>query len=51
MNLGCTENERIDEDINLFYNALVRDDKFISERLHLLANTMYEAGCGRDIRE
>lgn len=43
----CIENEFIDEDIKLFEKALVRDDEFLSERLHLLANLLTEMGYGR----
>ena len=42
----CTDNERIGEDIKLFYDALVRDDEFLSERLHLLANMLLDMGYG-----
>ncbi|MBP6333540.1 MAG: hypothetical protein KA342_08805, partial [Aminivibrio sp.] len=31
----CTDNPRIDEDIQLFSQALSRDDELLSERLHL----------------
>ncbi len=46
----CKDNELIDEDIKLFRDALNRDDELISERLHLLANKLYEAGYGRNIK-
>lgn len=42
----CTDNERIGEDIKLFSDALVRDDEFLSERLHLLANMLLDMGYG-----
>ena len=42
----CTDNERIGEDIKLFSDALVRDDEFLSERLHLLANILLDMGYG-----
>lgn len=42
----CTENPMIDEDIKLFADALARDDEMLSERLHLLANLLREAGYG-----
>jgi hypothetical protein len=43
----CTENEMIDEDIRLFSEALSRDDEMLSERLHLLADMLYNMGYGR----
>ena len=43
----CTENEKIDEDISLFYNVLAKDDEMISERLHTLANMLADMGYGR----
>lgn len=42
----CTENPMLDEDIRLFADALARDDEMLSERLHLLANLLREAGYG-----
>lgn len=42
----CTENPMIDEDIKLFADTLARDDEMLSERLHLLANLLREAGYG-----
>lgn len=42
----CTENPLIDEDIQLFADTLARDDEFLSERLHLLANLLKEMGYG-----
>lgn len=42
----CTENPMIDEDIKLFADALCQDDERLSERLHLLANLLREAGYG-----
>lgn len=42
----CTENPMIDQDIKLFADALARDDELLSERLHLLANLLREAGYG-----
>jgi hypothetical protein len=42
----CTENPMIDEDIKLFSDALSRDDEFLSERLHRLANLLREMGYG-----
>jgi len=43
----CTDNELIDEDIKLFFDALSRDDELISERLHLLADMLRDMGYGR----
>ena len=40
----CTDNKMIDGDIRLFQEALSRDDEMLSERLHLLANLLNEAG-------
>jgi hypothetical protein len=37
-----TENEKIDEDIRLFSQALSQDDELISERLHRLAAILRE---------
>lgn len=42
----CTENACIDEDIQLFSQALSNDDELLSERLHLLANLLREMGYG-----
>lgn len=42
----CTENPMIDEDIKLFADVLSRDDELLSERLHVLANLLREAGYG-----
>jgi hypothetical protein len=42
----CTDNEKIGEDIQLFANALARDDEMLSERLHLLANMLRSLGYG-----
>ena len=44
---ACRENPFLDEDIALLRNALQRDDELLSERLHLLANTLYDSGYGR----
>jgi hypothetical protein len=38
----CTENERIDEDIRLFGQALSNDDELIAERLFTLARILKE---------
>ena len=43
----CTDNPRIDEDIQLFSQALSRDDELLSERLHLLADLLRDMGYGR----
>ncbi len=42
----CTENPMIDEDIKLFGDALSKDDEFLSERLHVLARILADAGYG-----
>ncbi len=42
----CTGNENIGEDIQLFADALARDDEMLSERLHLLANMLRSLGYG-----
>ncbi|MEW6515328.1 MAG: DUF6530 family protein [candidate division FCPU426 bacterium] len=38
----CTANDKIDEDIKLFQQALSQDDELISERLHTLARILKE---------
>lgn len=43
---ACTDNPMLDEDIKLLQDVLSRDDELLSERLHLLANTLREAGYG-----
>lgn len=40
----ATDNERIDEDIALFRDALAQDDELLSERLRILAQVLKEAG-------
>jgi len=40
----CTENERIDEDIQLFQQALSNDDELLGERLSALARILKEMG-------
>lgn len=40
----CTENEKIDEDIKLFQQALSNDDEMIGERLHVLSKLLKEMG-------
>lgn len=42
----CTENDHIDEDIQLFDKALHEQDERLSERLHVLARTLREMGYG-----
>lgn len=40
----CTENEKIDEDIKLFSQALSDDDELIGERLRTLSRILKELG-------
>ncbi len=40
----CTNNEMIDEDIELFSQALSKDDELLSERLIVLAGILREMG-------
>ncbi len=40
----CTENERIDEDIQLFSRALSQDDELLGERMRVLARILKEMG-------
>ena len=40
----CTDNEKIDEDIKLFRQALSNDDELIGERLRILARILKEMG-------
>ncbi|NLT94573.1 MAG: hypothetical protein GXW85_03400 [Clostridia bacterium] len=40
----CTDNEKIEEDIKLFSQALSNDDELISERLRPLARILKEMG-------
>lgn len=42
----CTENPMIDDDIKLFRDALAKDDELLSERFHVLARLLAEAGYG-----
>ncbi len=42
----CAQNPMIDEDIQLFRDALARDDELLSERLHVLARILNEAEYG-----
>ncbi len=41
----CTDNEKIDEDIKLFRQALSDDDELIGERLRTLSRILREMGC------
>ncbi len=40
----CTDNEKIDEDIKLFSQALSNDDELLGERLRTLARILEEMG-------
>lgn len=40
----CTDNEKIDEDIKLFSQALSNDDELIGERLRVLSRILKEMG-------
>lgn len=40
----CTENERIDDDIQLFRDALVKDDELLSERYAVLSRLLKDLG-------
>ncbi len=40
----CTDNEKIDEDIKLFSQALSNDDELIGERLRMLSRILKEMG-------
>jgi hypothetical protein len=40
----CTDNERIDDDMKLFSQALSNDDELLSERLHTLSSILKEMG-------
>ncbi|RKN75803.1 DUF6530 family protein [Paenibacillus ginsengarvi] len=40
----CTDNERINEDLKLFYQALSEDDEMIGERLRTLSTILQEMG-------
>ena len=42
----CTDNEKIDEDIRLFRQALSDDDEIIGERLRILSRLLNEMGYG-----
>ena len=41
----CTENDMIDEDIELFIQAFSIDDELIIGRLFILARILREMGC------
>ena len=43
----CVDNPCIEEDIQLFRDALQKDDEMLSERLRLLANILIEMGYAR----
>lgn len=40
----CTDNEYIDEDIELFFETLSRDDELLSERLSILSGMLKQLG-------
>lgn len=40
----CTDNEKIDEDMQLFFQALAQDDELIGERLRTLSGILKEMG-------
>ena len=40
----CTDNEKIDEDIQLFSQALSDDDELIGERLRTLSRMLKDMG-------
>ena len=40
----CIDNEKIDEDVKLFYDQFSKDDEFISERLSTLSKVLKEMG-------
>jgi hypothetical protein len=40
----CTDNEKIDEDIRLFRDALAKDDELLGERLRVLSGILKELG-------
>lgn len=43
----CTNNPLIDQDIQLFSQAMQENDELLSERLHRLADALHNAGYGR----
>ncbi len=47
----CPDNPMIDEDIQLFSDALARDDEMLAERLRLLSNLLQDMGYGRRKRD
>lgn len=40
----CTENQKIEEDIELFRDCLAKDDEILSERLHTLSTLLKNLG-------
>jgi hypothetical protein len=40
----CSDNPKIDEDIELFRDALAKDDELLSERLHRLSSILRKMG-------
>jgi len=40
----CTDNDRIDEDIQLFRDALAKDDELLGERMNMLSGILKELG-------
>jgi len=40
----CTDNDKINENIKLFDQALIKDDELISERLHVLSRILRKMG-------
>jgi len=40
----CTDNEKIDEDIQLFRQALSEDDEILAERMKTLSGILREMG-------
>ncbi len=47
----CTDNAHIDEDMALFDAAMRKQDERLSERLHILAQTLQDMGYGRHARQ
>ncbi|MBW6462777.1 MAG: hypothetical protein K0B84_01140 [Firmicutes bacterium] len=41
----CTNDDRIDEDIEQFNQALSKDDELISEKLFVLSRILKDTGC------
>lgn len=42
----CKDNEFIDEDIELFFESMQKDDELLSERLHRLSDMLRDLGYG-----